>query len=741
MFSGQLRNSTKTLSAETPIVFYADDISYDRDLGVWKAIGHVEFSQEGKVLEADHVLYNQKANLLIARGNVRLRDSKDEVLLAEYVELTGDLKEGILQEVRYMMADKSRLAAVTARRSEGGTKTKFLQSVYSPCYPCEKDKKSPPLWQIKAREVTQDRLKKRITATDVQMDFLQLPVFYTPYLSFPTERSSGFLAPTFTLSTVLGTSIGVPYYWAINDISDLTLTPFVMAKQGALLGATYRHQWRRSKLNLTGSLSGTKPFKPKETEDPSKNIGSIRGHLFAQGHVNFNEKWRLLLDGKYVSNRTYFRSFRELPPFSGIWGSPFLQSDLKVERFSQRDYFSTEGIFYQGLKEGNTSKNTPFLAPLITYHQTTAPLWKGTYLTMDGNLVALNRQEGSQYQRAIMMGSWHFPYITSSGQILNVFGKLRGDFYHTRVTDPMASSQVLFRGNTGRFLPQAGIEGRWPLFNKVTVIEPIVQLIGAPQLKYSSKIPDIDSKGFEFNDANLFEINRFPGFDIIDDGSRLAYGAFFIPQINVLDKTRLFLGQNYGLSKPNPLAQSTGIHKGFSDYVGHLQADPHPWITLDGRIRLSRNRLRAVFSEASAGLGPAITRLGITYTHFSGSSSLKDAPQSTLKQLGITLSSRLSNSWSVSLNQLRGLKESGLLAQGAEVLYENECLNTRIFVGRSYYRYKDIRPGITFMITLGFKNLGSTGYKGSKGASSQLPGSWLGKENSGNVFSPLAPVS
>jgi LPS-assembly protein len=212
------------------------------------------------------VIYNEKANLLIARVNVRLRESNEEVLLAECVELTRDLKEGVLQEVRYLVADKSRLAAVTARRSEEGSKTTFTQGVYSPCYPCETDKN-----RSSARSGPRSSWEKNygnICAHGIPWR----SHFLCPLPKLTNRRSSGFLAPTFTAFITLGTSIGIPYYWAINEISDLILTPFILTKQGALLGAQYQHRWVKVALNLTGSMSGTKPVKFVIADDEIKKI-------------------------------------------------------------------------------------------------------------------------------------------------------------------------------------------------------------------------------------------------------------------------------------------------------------------------------------------------------------------------------------------------------------------------------------------------------------------------------------
>jgi hypothetical protein len=45
-----------------------------------------------------------------------------------------------------------------------------------------------------------------------------------------------------------------------------------MTKQGALLGAQYQHRWVKVALNLTGSMSGTKPVKFFIADDEIKKI-------------------------------------------------------------------------------------------------------------------------------------------------------------------------------------------------------------------------------------------------------------------------------------------------------------------------------------------------------------------------------------------------------------------------------------------------------------------------------------
>ncbi len=56
------------------------------------------------------------------------------------------------------------------------------------------------------------------------------------------------------------------------------------------------------------------------------------------------------------------------------------------------------------------------------------------------------------------------------------------------------------------------------------VVEPIAQVVLAPNGSNPGKIPNEDSQDFEFDDTNLFSLNRFTGVDRVTPGSRVDYG-------------------------------------------------------------------------------------------------------------------------------------------------------------------------------------------------------------------------
>src|SRR3990172_349375 len=134
----------------------ADQVTYDEELGVVVAAGNVEIVRGERILLADSVTYNERAGTVTAAGNVSLLEPTGEVLFADYAELTDDLKEGVIENIRALLADQTRIAAVAGRRTDGN-RTEFDKAVFSPCRLCPDDPTRAPLWQIKAVKVVHDK--------------------------------------------------------------------------------------------------------------------------------------------------------------------------------------------------------------------------------------------------------------------------------------------------------------------------------------------------------------------------------------------------------------------------------------------------------------------------------------------------------------------------------------------------------------------------------------------------------
>ena len=95
-------------------------------------------------------------------------------------------------------------------------------------------------------------IKKTIYYDNALLKVYDIPIFYFPKLSHPdpsVERRSGFLPAYISDTKNLGSSIYIPYFFAINDDKNFTLTNRFFAKENPLfLGSTIKH------LNILISL-------------------------------------------------------------------------------------------------------------------------------------------------------------------------------------------------------------------------------------------------------------------------------------------------------------------------------------------------------------------------------------------------------------------------------------------------------------------------------------------------------
>ncbi|CAN0546405.1 unnamed protein product, partial [Laminaria digitata] len=245
------------IQTDAPVLFKADRLRNEQNIGLVVATGNVEFTQNDRTLLADSVTYNRRTDTVTASGNISLLEPTGEVLFADFLELTGNMRDGVIENMRVRMTDNSRIAAAGGRRV-GGARTEFNKAVYSPCELCEKDPTRAPIWQVKASKVTHDQETKDVTYRNAFLEFYGIPVMYTPYLSHPdptVERRTGFLVPSYGTDSELGTFVSTPYYFDIAPNMDATFTPIVTTNEGVVGSGEFRHRLSHTDYTIQGSLT------------------------------------------------------------------------------------------------------------------------------------------------------------------------------------------------------------------------------------------------------------------------------------------------------------------------------------------------------------------------------------------------------------------------------------------------------------------------------------------------------
>ena len=118
--------------------------------------------------------------------------------------------------------------------------------------------------------------------------------------------------------------------------------------------------------------------------------------------------------------------------------------------------------------------------------------------------------------------------ITTWGQEITLTGLVRGDVYHS--DENALTSTAIYRGLPGwqtRGIATAALDVKWPLvgsaFGGTQVLTPRVQVVASPSIR-NLAVPNEDARAIDLEDSNLFALNRFPGYDRVEDGVRFTYG-------------------------------------------------------------------------------------------------------------------------------------------------------------------------------------------------------------------------
>lgn len=691
-------------ASNEPVAFTADEVEYDRERGLVIARGRVEAFQNDRILRADTFTYDRNTGTTIAEGNVQLIEPDGQVLFADRVELKDRFRDGILEGFRGLLAANARVAANGARRT-AATVHELSRVVYSSCDLCAADPTAPPLWQLQARRAVQDKDEQRIQYRDATVRFAGVPVLYTPYLSHPdpaTPRASGFLFPTFGLTRFLGSFVSTPYFWAIDDSSDLTISPLLSTRQFPNFGFEYRKRFNSGVIDATGSIGG---FNGNDTQGQRE----LAGHIYARGRFNLDENWRTGFDLNRASDELYLRTFRY--DYRRV-----LTSQVFVEGFwNTETYARADSRAYQGLRTIDDNRQIPFVVPNVTVEHAPRQRLLGGQVTADANVLGIYREIGSLTQRLATRVRWERPEVGPVGELwtLKVQGEALG--YQARGQQEPPTNLPDANGGQGVGNLRAAVDWRWPLVRRAgaygtQTIEPRAQLVTGPAVQDQSRVPNEDSIDFEFTDANLFALNRFTGRDRQEGGSRVDAAlrtTWDFPNGGLVEG---LLGRSFRLDDQisSPYVDS-GLEKRNSDYVTRLQVAPVPWLRAIARLRLDGERIeqrRFVDTTAYASFGPLTLSAGYLYSP--ALPYLADPrPREEVFSGGAL---RIGTNWRVAANAGYDLGLDRAVLFQASAAYEDECF---LFEGRFVQR-RAINPvtdslyaGSTLLLfRIGFKTIG-----------------------------------
>ena len=508
---------TGQTTGQTPdqATLVADQILINAD-STMVANGAVEVLYKGTRLTASKITFDQTSNLLKIEGPIAIDDGSGTVILASEAEISSDMRNGILKSARLVLQDQMQLAAAQMDRVDGRY-TQLSRVVASSCQVCPTNPR--PLWEIRASRVVHDQTERQLYFDNAQFRVAGVPVFWVPRLRMPdptVDRATGFLLPTLRSSSTLGLGIKVPYFIAIGDSRDVTLTPFVTDSGNKSLAFRYREAFANGTLSFEGELS-----------KDDLTTRDTRGYLFSYGSFLLPRSYRLGYQIETVTDDGYLLDYN-------IAEKDRLATGAYLQRTGRDSYFDTRLFKHNSLRAGDDNQTLPSLVGNLSLIRSMTPDLIGGQATLSFDVLTLNRSSGVSFDangdgvtdgrdmtRATLGVNWRRQELLTNGMVLGFGAGLTADAFSIRQDNAFPSVVT-------RMTPMAFADLSWPWVKSASgghsaqVIEPVVQLIWSQES--ATPVPNEDSTLVEFDEGNLFSFSRFPGADVYESGLRANVG-------------------------------------------------------------------------------------------------------------------------------------------------------------------------------------------------------------------------
>lgn len=582
--------TTTEYSRTTPVEVSADQLNATQN---GKAIyeGGVEVNQGNKYFSSDYTELDQVSRQVLAHGNIFYRDGQVTLKSQDQLTTNLDTKESQIDNATYQLHGSPARGEAEKIHLDNQKKELTLNKARFTTCPVGQES-----WWLSASEVNVNQEEVFGEAWNATLWLKNVPVFYTPYITFPVkdERKSGLLYPTFTNSSTNGFDVSTPYYWNIAPNYDMTLTPRVMSERGTMEQIEYRYMPEPGHSGTIYTEYMANDRKVSSDELNPRWLANIRhGSSFQNGDLRWN------LDYTRVDANDY-NYFNELnPPVGQIVDNQLLQST--TAGYYQKDWnLTTEIRDYQILLPKTLAPHQ--LLPQITYNQ---------YYTADNysfsfNSEASNFGNNSEISKAYTGQRLHaepaisVPIAQAPGYSLEVEGKLLTTYYQQNIPDDYVQGLYYEKyqltsldNNVSRVLPEARVHGGMSFDRKTSfndqpftqTLEPEVQYLYIPY-KNQNNIGLYDTTNMQSDYYNLFSDRRFAGLDRISDANRVSYGATTrLFDSENTERLRFTLGQSYDLVAPQVTLLPNDTKQTNSRSLLSLRADAHPtddWYTHTG---------------------------------------------------------------------------------------------------------------------------------------------------------------
>jgi LPS-assembly protein len=305
---------------------------------------------------------------------------------------------------------------------------------------------------------------------------------------------------------------------------------------------------------------------------------------------------------------------------------------------------------------------------------------------------------------------WQRKFITGFGLVNTFDALMRGDAYNVQDRDP-ASPYADGDSTLARGFAMANLETSYPLVKRFEraqmIVSPLVSFTAGTNVDYDGEIPNEDSQDFTLDPTNLFEPNRFPGYDRIEDRTHMTYGVRTGLYGDNGYRGEVFFGQSRRFEdSDNPFNEGSGLSDQDSDYVGQISASLGHYLNADYRFQLENTNMSSQRHELDVYGEWDRLQAGVRYFY---ANALRGTDLNlSREQIRPSARFRFYGDWYVLGGFLYDFAEEnrGLRQAYYGIDYLGQCMTFGLTAQRSLTSDSSGDSGTEIMLRIGFKNLG-----------------------------------
>lgn len=533
------------------------------------ARGNVEIVYQDVRLLAEKVSLYTDTKDLVAEGDTTLYQGKD-YLKCDRLEFNLRTKTGVAYRAKglfhpFYHVEGDRIKKVSEKRYviENGS--------FTTC-PVGKVCKNVPSWSFKAKKMTIDA-GGYARGGPVSFWIKKIPVLALPYIKVPVykERKTGFLVPRPGYESNKGFFLSVPFFWAISESQDATLTLTPYSKQGLRGSLEYRYVIdKKSRGYFLGDYMNR------------RNPNRKKWSLYFEHKQWIQDEWRILAKMDIRSDERYARTYID-------------DVSRRVERYTDsyvtltRNWHSTHFyLAFRGKKDMvKDYGESTYKLPEFRLSFTPAPIFDTPlYLEADNEFLRYQRKSSTLKLSTQLLRVDLHPQLSLPVRLkpwLSVTPKvgIRDTWYSKSRED-----DGNIRGDTyNRVLPNLGLALRGPQLERVFPVkkDKVLKHTIIPEIQYTyvPKKKQSDIPYFDFTDyihpqdTFLFSVTNWLYMYTPKKAKRLA-------------KVRIAQGYHAHFHKEavSPLGVgSTG--RPFTDLLVDVDTNILPGISLDTQVKHS----------------------------------------------------------------------------------------------------------------------------------------------------------